>query len=890
MHCPRENPDKVRGGGVGIIFKKCFSLIKSNFEKYSSFESVTANFRCINGEKVSCSTIYRPDVVTSSFFNDFDEFIGDIFLKYKHILICGDFNLHIDDNTHRNTRHFNEIISSYGLEQHVHESTHEDGHCLDLVISSSKLVVDKSIHVLGKIPLPNNHKCDHYPVKFQFSNKFSIEKSDLKSITFRNLKQVDKELFSSDLVKSLINISYNQDFKSALVSFNDNCASVLDNHAPALTKHIRERKCSPWFDGEYKLKRSQRRKAEKKKHESPKHLSEYLTISKECTKLAAEKKKSYFKKQFESHNKSSKSLFKFLDNFLDQDGPSPLPPSGSIAELCESFNNFFQEKIKAIRKTFGTTEDAEEYDTFHGKYLSEFRETNVAEISSIIQSSEFKTSAIDPLPSCLFKENIEKLYPTLCDLVNLSMNCASMDGVKLANIVPLIKGLGLDNSQFNNYRPISNLSFVGKLIEHVVLIRLTEHLVSNNLEVPLQSGYKKHHSTETLLLKVVNDILIASDKNKATIVLMLELSAAFDTVDHNKLLKILEQEIGVRGKALAWFKSFLTGRCQRVKIGDNESSTVGIEFGVPQGSVLGPVLFNIYIRSLYKTVEKMKLNILGFADDHQLYVSFSIEDQYTIFNHLVPKCFQEVMQWMKRHFLLINPGKTEVIVFGSAAVLHYLYIQGIFLDSDVCVRFSPVVKSLGFLLDDKLTFIPQINKLKSCMFQKLRSIARMKPFLPLKDMKTLVQFIVLSSIDYCNSLYFGCSKASINQLQAIQNRACRVIFGMKRRQSVCKKIEELHWLKVNERIKFKMLLLMFKCLRGEAPVYLKELFCHIKVEDMRSLSLPYPSESHATRPFQYAGIRLWNDLPSHIRHITDINIFKNKLKTHLFKLTINSEE
>ena len=141
--------------------------------------------------------------------------------------------------------------------------------------------------------------------------------------------------------------------------------------------------------------------------------------------------------------------------------------------------------------------------------------------------------------------------------------------------------------------------------------------------MPYQSGYKKNHSTETLLLKIVNDLLIATNKDKATIVLLLDLSAAFDTVDHTLLINILSDELGITGIALSWFKSFLSGRCQKVKIGEHESSEVTILFGVPQGSVLGPVLFNIYVRSLYRSVMKQKFLIHGYVDDHQVYKNFA---------------------------------------------------------------------------------------------------------------------------------------------------------------------------------------------------------------------------------------------------------------------------
>ena len=153
--------------------------------------------------------------------------------------------------------------------------------------------------------------------------------------------------------------------------------------------------------------------------------------------------------------------------------------------------------------------------------------------------------------------------------------------------------------------------------------RLDKHLLENNLNIPQQSGYKKGFSTETLLIRIVNDLLIASDEGKGTVLMLLDLSAAFDTVDHNIILKILEREIGIRGTALKWFRSYLQGRCQRVKINGIVSCDITIKFGVPQGSVLGPILFNIYIRSIYRSVKKLSgFNIYGFADDHQLFKNF----------------------------------------------------------------------------------------------------------------------------------------------------------------------------------------------------------------------------------------------------------------------------
>ena len=284
-----------------------------------------------------------------------------------------------------------------------------------------------------------------------------------------------------------------------------------------------------------------------------------------------------------------------------------------------------------------------------------FECTTTDEVLQIVSSYKMKCSPEDPIPALILKENLDFSVPVWTKLVNLSLSQGSIGCLKSAILIPLIKDFDarINKENLNNYRPVSSLHFLAKLIERVVSIRLNKHMSENSLHVDFQYGYKKGHSTETLLLQVINNLLVNSDNNLPSVLMLLDLSAAFDTVDQGKLLEILRDEIGVRGVALSWFESFLIGRTQKVKIGEAFSDISNLKYGVPQGSVLGPALFNIYIRSFRKKVEPAKFELFGFADDHQLLKCFLPIFQVTSLGDDIRRCFGLISSWMRGFFLCL---------------------------------------------------------------------------------------------------------------------------------------------------------------------------------------------------------------------------------------------
>ena len=263
-------------------------------------------------------------------------------------------------------------------------------------------------------------------------------------------------------------------------------------------------------------------------------------------------------------------LFKVANELLDKKQEQVLPIHSDAKELADEFNKYYIDKIKKIRESIPTNAIVPECckRKFEGALLADFSPTNESEINDMLKKSGLKTSAEDPIPSKLLKSLLETSIRMWKVLINKSFEEGTFDGVKCSVIEPLLKKQNLDPEVRKNYRPVSKLPFFSKLTERLVLHRLESHMDEHALHESTQFGYKQHHSTETMMRGMMDEILKGFDENKATIVIFLDLSAAFDTIDFDKVLEILREEIGITGNALKWFRSFLTGRKQCVKIED----------------------------------------------------------------------------------------------------------------------------------------------------------------------------------------------------------------------------------------------------------------------------------------------------------------------------------
>jgi hypothetical protein len=383
------------------------------------------------------------------------------------------------------------------------------------------------------------------------------------------------------------------------------------------------------------------------------------------------------------------------------------------------------------------------------------------------------------------------------------------------------------------------------------------------------------------------------DKQHVTLLVLLDLSAAFDTVNHKILLNIMEKEFGVVDIALKWLHSYLADKKQQVNVNNHLSEEFSLSCGVPQGSCLGPVLFLFYIARLYSIIEKHLPKAHGYADDTQLYLSFRphnhVDEDHAVM--AMESCIKDVRSWMVANRLMINDNKTELLVIGTRQQLGKVRLESIMVGE--CAA-EPVesVRNLGSWFDKNMNMDTHIGKVCSKAFRGLYQIRQIRKFLDKSTTETLIHAFVTSHVDYCNALLYGLPRYQLTRLQKILNAAARVVSSVSKYDHITPTLKKLHWLPIEKRIDFKILLLVFKGLYGKAPAYIKDLLivdskCTYGLRSKRELRLIVPKSKCKTlgdRAFAHSAPVLWNNLPNYIREVTSIGIFKKTLKTYLFKL------
>ncbi|XP_058868625.1 uncharacterized protein LOC117972317 [Acipenser ruthenus] len=483
--------------------------------------------------------------------------------NYDRILLLGDFNLHIDNKADSKAIDFLRLLDSLDFIQHVSGPTDNHGHTLDLVISRG-LVVNISSIIDPNI---SDHSC------ILFEAIVSVpRKSGAHTIKSRVINSSTVQRFS-EIISSAPSLPLQSLSTELLVDrFNHLCTTTLHTVAPVKTRLVPLKHNAPWINNTIRQIKRDCRKMERKWRATKLHIyfdimKDYLSRYNEAIRSA---RCAYFSKLIEENKNNSRVLFSTIDNLINPSF-SPICNIEVSSSKCEEFLNYFENKIKTIREqipSYGSNLIIS--DRLGKTVMKSFSCITAQELNMIVMHMKSTTCMLDPIPTRFLKDVLSYLCNDILAIMNSSLeNGIVPASFKIALVKPLLKKPNLDSSLLSNFRPISNLPFLAKVLEKVVLKQLNGFLITNNMFEKFQSGFRSNHSTETALVRVTNDLLMSADSNAISILVLLDLSAAFDTVDHSILIDRLKGWVGLDGKVLNWFRSYLTNRQFFVSLGES---------------------------------------------------------------------------------------------------------------------------------------------------------------------------------------------------------------------------------------------------------------------------------------------------------------------------------
>lgn len=878
-----SKPRDKRGGGLAIIYRSNLNpkvLDIGQSVNAQSYEHLTISLTNSANDKLQHTlvAVYRPPSKSvPKFMEELLTHLSEARLCLGTLTLCGDFNIHLEKTT-LTTSNLRKILDSHGLHLNITQATHTKGHTLDAIITEHRM----------KVKVLDTAVADHYTLIYHLRCNLPIlEKPPgitSKYYTTRNFSKIDTLLFSNNACEF---------FEGSVIQTNDANAIcdillkgflvVLNEHAPLVRKRHRLRKFK--FNSEIADAKKLRRKLERKFTKSKLTVDRELLIkqNKVVAELVKRAKGLFFSDLIERSNNKPKALFKVFAD-LTTDTSAPLPTS--LKDPAESFASFFSDKVTAIVDSFPPIQRTEYIPSFDDLQFNIFDQITAVDLNKM----SIKCSSADPAPTNFVRKVLPSLVPTMVEMINSSFTTGVFpNALKDATLIPIIKDKKADVNQLKNYRPISLLSYISKVLEGLAAKQLSNYIVGHNLGNLRQSAYKTGHSVETTLLALQSELLEVLDRGNVAFLVLMDLSAAFDTVNHDLLIDIMNNAYHITGKPLEWFRSYLSGRTFRVKVGDSLSSRRKLNTGVPQGSVLGPMLFNIFSSGLANIFSDFGVSAYFYADDTQFFVEFdptSHEAELEARN-LISRLFARLQSWMLSNHLKLNADKTVFLPISRKALSFDPLLIG-----TSYVQPAEYVRNLGFIFNRSLTIDNHLSYIKRTTFFHLRRICALRNCVSFGLMEILVHAFITSRLDFCNSLFYGSTQLNFKTLQSIFNAAAKALCGVNRKTDSAPVLHQLHWLPILSRVKFKLAVIGFNIVHSKAPEYFQSIKVSKPVRYTRSSKTPLLSSNlylSKTRLLTYGDrscfnsiCAVFNSLPSDLRGISNFSTFKSKIKTHFF--------
>ena len=885
----RKDRQNKRGGGLLLYIHENVPYKRRIELENNQIESVWIEVRFPNSKSFLLNFSYRPPSSLQSWIDSYEIQISNALIENDDIYMLGDFNLDYNNSTHNyGNNKWSNMTVTYGLTKMITVPTR--------ITKFSSTTID---HIYTTYPenvtkttVPYISLSDHYPICFSRSIKHSQQKSLNKHryMTYRSFNKFNEEKFNIDLIQSdLQNIEQIDDLDDALSSLYKIINTTLEIHAPMKTKRIKRAKQPEWYSKEI-INASKLRNM----YQKQKNWVQYKVWRNKTSYLIRKNKRNFYNKAIKE-TKNSSLIWKHIKNVTCQENDGiALPPqlrmkNDNVLDDPQTIVNAFNDHFLCVANMIERIPfDTEYFEFIKQKIDMKLKKETFSiglitpfEVKQIIDKLNVnKSTGLDGIGPRIIKCARDNLVITISSLINKSIELGIFPSrLKEAYVLPLFKSGAKDDP--NNYRPISILPTISKIFERHVANQLHSYFDKTDILHTYQSGFRKNHSCQTSLIALTDKWLKQMDNGKLIGTIFIDLKKAFDMVDH----KILIEKLKIyhfNKLTVSWFVSYLENRNQTVKVGNTVSSVGILKYGVPQGSILGPLLFLLYINDLPMIIKHTEMDI--YADDSTLHTA----DKHTsIIEKNLQKDLNSIQTWCKKNNMSINPTKTTSMLIGSQHRIKTSSDLLLHLNNTI-IQSVKTQKVLGIHLDSNLKWDIQIDNLCKKLSTKLTLLRRISKYLSLESKKLYYNAYMLPLMDFCSIVWSNCNKSLIMRVNKIQKATARWILKSRFDSPSAPLFKKLGWLTFENRRKLHVTVLVYKGLNKLVPSYITELInitnnSKYNLRSVKNKDIIYlkPKTNFLKQSFSYSCIKTWNDLPVTIRESKSLTIFKKSMKEYL---------
>ncbi|CAH2108077.1 unnamed protein product [Euphydryas editha] len=880
-HVPRSSDIRSRGGGVGFYIKCELSARTLPHPINAGVEQMWIELH-INNKNIAIGTAYRPPWLSvQTFLNALSESICSL-SYHDHITILGDFNINVLNSSEGNTLLLNDLLSNFGLRQYVTEPTHftsQSDTLLDLVCTDANVT---QVWV------------DHRPCLSDHA--FVVCELDIpklkprpKTVYFRPLKDIEPALLNTQMTMVDWNaMSEIGDVNELTKCLTFNLIRIFDRLAPLKLITIKD-KSYPWVTYNIRLLMKRRDEAFYKARicNTPPKIAYYKELKQLVAQAIKAEKDAYFKKYVTTNVKNPKSMWNHIKEIVSFKNSNVSLPSN----LCdpEKLNSHFL-NVPGDNIVPSSVIDYYNNNEYSTKRLK-LKAVSERDVVSAVRELHSNAIGLDGISLDMLLMSFSYTVSIITTLVNKSITSSVFPDMWRGALVRPIPKIAQPLS-FKDLRPISILPCISKIMEKIICRQLTEYIEGCNILPVLQSGFRKHHSTTTALINVMDDVLLAQDDGNVTIMVLLDFSRAFDAINIELLLAKL-RFYGLEEASVRWFASYLQNRTQIVEIKNGLEGVISsrcspIKRGVPQGSILGPILFSIYSADVTKCVQNCKFHI--YADDIQIYLSFKPHD----INQSLSKInddLDRIFSWSQSNALVLNATKTKYIVLGTRKQVQLVRMRdpAIFINGTRLECVSEV-RNLGLILDEHMRFEKHVSETIRGCFYRLKVLYRIRNSIDEKTRIRLCETLVLSKFNYVDSVIGPrLLERTKKSIQRVQNACARYCFNIPRRDHVTPYINQASMLKMENRRRLHLATMLFGIVKYRMPAYLFDRLnwardvntSHSTRSQSYALSIPIHRTAAFRGSFKYAATKCWNNLPPPLRSIGTQMNFKRLYRHYL---------